>query len=564
MKNYLRKIMFHSSVRIWSYMLVFFAYAIVTVKFSKMLGLAFDVARGTKRDYWQYAKELCIITILMMVLYTIYSMIKVQSRKVINNNLRTKLYESINKLPIDEYMKKDCDSYTSILVNDTTMIETNYITPYLCIIEEIITLLVAIVAIITMNWMCSLFVLFVSVIPLVIPKLFVGKLQSMMMSYSQENEEFLKSTSSYMEGVEVFKNYNAVSVVDSQFDKSNKELGTVKRRAYQYMDILISVIAVVSNMVILGILVFGMILALNGLLTVGEIFAITFISGSIAGPLSKISQNLPKIMGCKEIVNKLNKILNYTYKEKENVEDIIETITLDQVSLEIDNKQILNQITLDLEKNKKYAFVGTSGSGKSTLLKLILGYYNDYQGEIKINNHLLQNVSEDSLYKQITYISQNNLLLEGTVKDNITMFEPNYEKSDISSVIEFAALDNKIKEMNDGLDTWISESGVNFSGGEKQRISIARAMLKNSSFYFLDEATSALDYENYLRIEKCLMNKPNTTLVSVTHRIDKSILGKYDKIFVFHNGQICEQGHFDELYMKKGFFYELVKAQKTS
>ena len=134
-----------------------------------------------------------------------------------------------------------------------------------------------------------------------------------------------------------------VNVVDSQFDKSNKKLGTVKRVAYQYMDILISFIAVASNMVILSILIFGMILALNGLLTVGEIFAITFISASIAGPLSSISQNLPQIMGCKEIVNKLNNIINYTYQEKENIEDVIETITLDEVSLEINNKQILKK-----------------------------------------------------------------------------------------------------------------------------------------------------------------------------------------------------------------------------
>ena len=105
-------------------------------------------------------------------------------------------------------MKKDCESYTSILINDTTMVEANYITPYFSIIEEVITLLVAIVALISMNWMCSIFVIIVSLIPILIPKLFMGKLQNMLMSYSQENEEFLKSTSNYMEGVEVFKNYN--------------------------------------------------------------------------------------------------------------------------------------------------------------------------------------------------------------------------------------------------------------------------------------------------------------------------------------------------------------------
>lgn len=562
MKNSLRKIMFGSSILTWIYLSIYVIYGITAIRFSKLLGLSFDIASGSMEGFKEFTIELILIMVAMLALYAIYSRIKLVSNKRIKRTVKKNLYSSIFNAPISVFKKQNHESYASMLINDTKLIETEYIEPTFSLIEEVVMLSLALVALVQMNWMCCLFVLVVSLLPIIVPGLFVSGLQRRMMVYASENTTFLNQTSNLMESIELYKNRNGSEVLELRFDNNNLILSKVKKDAYQFMDVLISSIAVSANMVLLGILVFGMVLALNNILSIGEVFAILFISGSIVAPLGSISQKMPQVMGCKEIITKYNETLNIKIKDKEDLTEEVELITMDNVSLELDEKLILNNISLRLEKNKKYAFVGSSGSGKSTVLKTILGYYEDYKGLVKYNEKSLHNISSESLYNQLTYVNQETQLFECTIRENLTMFNPNITDDQLIDATRFAEIDHKIDNLEEGYETLISESGGNLSGGEKQRISIARAILKNSPIYMLDEATSALDHENYLRIEQKLLNRKNTTLITVTHRIEEAILGKYDKVFVFHEGKCKEQGTFEELITEKGQFYKLYNSQK--
>ena len=221
-----------------------------------------------------------------------------------------------------------------------------------------------------------------------------------------------------------------------------------------------------------------------------------------------------------------------------------------------DDKVILNEINYKFEKNKSYAIVGTSGSGKTTLINLLLGKYNNYFGDIYYNNADLKNISLDSLFEIASFVEQNVFVFDDSIINNITMYS-NVDEELLKEAINKSGLAKLIDEK--GPDYRCGENGCNLSGGEKQRISIARALVKKSQLLLLDEATSALDNETSSSITNNLLRINNTTKIMITHRLDEEILNQFDEIVVMKNGQIVEFGTYSELMKNNGTFKSLVE-----
>ncbi len=228
------------------------------------------------------------------------------------------------------------------------------------------------------------------------------------------------------------------------------------------------------------------------------------------------------------------------------------TLTMQDVSFSYAEELTVEKASMVFQAGKKYAIVGKSGSGKSTLLKLLAGYYSDYVGKISVDGHA------DS-HCDISLISQNVFLFDDTIRNNITLFG-NYPQEAVDQVVHMAGLDAVVAELKNGLETKVEENGSRFSGGERQRIAIARALLHHKSVLLLDEATSALDNENALRIEQNVLDLENITCIEVTHRMVPGLLRQYDKILVMENGRIVEQGSFEELMVRGDVFQHLYAA----
>lgn len=220
----------------------------------------------------------------------------------------------------------------------------------------------------------------------------------------------------------------------------------------------------------------------------------------------------------------------------------------------------MDNINLTLEKNKKYAIVGESGSGKSTLIKLLMRYYNDYSGSILIDNNDLKSIYSSDLYKNISMIQQNVFMFDDSIKENIRLYS-NHDDDDILKSCERAGLSKLINNLPNGIDSLVGENGNKLSGGEKQRIAIARALINNTQILILDESTSALDNETAYNLENSLLDLKDLTLVTVTHKLIKNILNKYDEIIVMKNGSVVEKGSFEYLLSQKGYFYSLYYIQ---
>ena len=218
---------------------------------------------------------------------------------------------------------------------------------------------------------------------------------------------------------------------------------------------------------------------------------------------------------------------------------------------------------MSFEKGKKYALVGESGSGKSTIIRSLLGYYDNYTGDVCYDQYNQKDIVLSDIYREITYVPQNTIIFNGTLRENLTMFDNDrYSDSVLYEVLELVNLLDCVKKLEKGLDSIISDNQNDFSGGEKQRLAIARALLKGKKIFILDEATSALDYKNYLIVEEILFRIKGSTVISVTHRYDKKVLKNYDKIYVLKEGGLVEEGNFNHLISNKGYFSTLYYTQK--
>ncbi len=544
-----------------TFFITYLIYSYLTVIFSKLIGLSLDVAQSKDREYFQeFLIHLLIITVSVILMYFIYSYFEARYLENVYTSTRTKLFNGIMNKPMSQYIEEGDAALSSNLINDIRVLEDNYIKPYIEVSKEIILLIISLITLLQINIWTTLFIGCVSFVPILLPNLFMKKLNHKMNSYGNELQQYTLKINDYLAGYEFFKYNNVELKVFEKHGVYNKELARQKRKAFLYLDFVSNSVAVSSILITIGVLLVGMFLAIHGQLTIGEVFAISFISNGVSGPLGNISNYLPKIQGSDAFLMKYNGFL-ITPNNKEPISPMEQNIRLDHVSLSFD-KPVLNNVSLELDKNKKYTIIGESGSGKSTLFKLILGYYENYTGEILVDNQSIKNKDMNSIYNFIACVSQNTYLFQGSIKDNLTMFRQSIEDDTINKVLEMVEMKEKIAALEHGLKTVIEEGGKNFSGGEKQRISIARALLNNKDVLFLDEATSALDEENYLKIEQNLILLSNITIISITHRIAKEVLLGYDEIIVMKNGMVEEKGNFKELIDKKGYFYQLYSNQE--
>ena len=274
----------------------------------------------------------------------------------------------------------------------------------------------------------------------------------------------------------------------------------------------------------------------------------------------QIPSSLSKRLSCNPLFSKISEIIKI---ENDNIlgKEIkeIDEIKVANLKFMIDDKEILKDVNFKFEKNKSYAIVGTSGSGKTTLINLLLGKYKNYLGDVYYNDIELKEISLDSLFEIASFVEQNVFIFDDSIINNITMFS-NIDKTLLDEAINKSGLSQLIKEKGENYKC--GENGCNLSGGEKQRISIARALVKKSKILFLDEATSALDNETAISVINNLLEIDNVTKVMITHKLDEEVLLKFNEIIVMKNGMIVEAGNYSELINNNSTFKSLIEFSK--
>ena len=306
----------------------------------------------------------------------------------------------------------------------------------------------------------------------------------------------------------------------------------------------------------------GFFLAFKNVMSIGMVIAFIQLGNFILHPVRYLAPQLSNRKAAIKLIERISDVIEKEEKKKEGSQlmNFEKDIVFRNLNFSYGEEQtVLENINLCFEKGKSYAIVGGSGSGKSTLFKLLLGHHTDYQGDLLIDGIPIKEIDLDSLYDQISIIQQDVFLFDSSIKDNITMFR-SFDETKVMNAIEQAGLTSLIEEK--GEDYSCGEGGKNLSGGEKQRVSIARCLVRGTPILLMDEATASLDNNIAQMVENKILSMENLTRIIVTHRFNEAIMRKYDEIFVMNRGSMIEQGTFDELMDKQGYFYSLYNVSQ--
>lgn len=509
--------------------------------------------------------SLIYLGIFFLIFFFIVNYFRYYCRRVllkkINSQLKDDVFNSVLSKDINSFNATNSAKYISILNNDISKIETDYFINIPNMLNNLITCIIATIALFIYSPLIGIVTIISSSITLIIPKLYGDKVSKKQNKYFNYLEIYNSKIKDIFNGFEIIKGFNIDNEIKFQHKNhvSNLEgLQSEFRKASYNSYVLQSSLHYIGCIIQL---VFSIYLVLIGNVTFGVLLGTMQVSNYVFNPIKSLSEDFLTLKSIKHIKDKVEVIINSSCETevqecKEEVE-VSTPIELKNLTYTYDGGNIgLKNINFQFEKGRKYALVGSSGSGKSTLVKLIMKYYNDYDGEILIGNKSLKHIDKSSLYKYYSIIPQKVMLFNDTLKNNISMFQT-YSDEDIYNVIRDVNLEHIVKDLPDELNTIVSESGNNFSGGEQQRISLARSFLKNSEVMLIDEATSSLDNKNSNQIEELILQRDNLTAIVVTHKLNENILQKYDCIVLLNDGEIAEYGSFTELMNRKQYFYSL-------
>ena len=308
-------------------------------------------------------------------------------------------------------------------------------------------------------------------------------------------------------------------------------------------------------------------LVFGGKLTAGEVMTLTFYSFFIFGPLQEIGNIILSYREAEASLNNFHALMEKPSEPRphypRHVGDI-ELLSFENISFKHQTAQYnaLENINFTVSKGETIAFVGPSGAGKSTLMKLLVGLYHSQEGNILYNNINSNDIVFDELRSQIGFVTQDTQLFAGTIRENLLFVYPDATEKDLFNALHKASCDTLLSRAEKGIDTMIGEGGLKLSGGEKQRLSIARALIRNPHLLIFDEATSALDSiteEEITNTIKNISSQKQQITVMIAHRL--STIMHADRIYVLEKGQVVETGNHHELLVEKGLYYAMWRQQ---
>ena len=467
-------------------------------------------------------------------------------------------FQKLTEKSIHSFHDEHTATYLSALTNDATSIETDYLAQQISLIEKVVTFLGALTMMMCYSPLMTAIAIGLTIFPLSASLLIGNKLETVERKVSECNKDFTSALGDCLSGFSVVKSFKAEREIFRLFATNNKVLEHEKFNKRRITVIVGMIGAVTGILAQLGVFIASTYLALSGYgLTPGVVIVFVNLMNFLIQPIAELPALFARRKAAISLIDKMAAALekNSTSVGNKEIFSISSGIRFDNVSFGYDeDKKVLHELSTYFDKGKAYAIVGSSGSGKSTLLNLLMASSSNYEGKILFDSTELRTISTESLYELISVIQQNVFVFNASIKDNITMFR-SFPQQEIDNAIEHAHLSNLLSERGDAY--LCGENGKGLSGGEKQRISIARSLLKKSSILLADEVTAALDAQTSYQVISDILDLDGITRIVVTHALEEVLLRRYDSIIVLKDGHIEESGKFDELMEKKGYFYAL-------
>ena len=480
-------------------------------------------------------------------------------------NLRGKLYSKVISMPISYFLNKKKGDLMSRITADILEIQTSYLSILELMVREPLTILFTLIVMFTISPELTLFVILFIPISGFIISIIGKKLRKDSKEVQQQQSNFLSMIDETISGQKVIKSFLSESFFNQKFDSINEMLYKFSNKVINRKN-LAGPFSEFMGILVIGVLLWfgGKMVLINETISGTTFIVFMGLAYNILTPAKNLSKSFYSIKKGNAAAERVFEIIEFKLDNDSNRDQLLETfkdkIEFKNVDFSYGQSKILDKISFTIKKGQSVALVGSSGSGKTTIANLLNGFYNSDSGSISIDGMEISSITRESLYKNISIVTQESILFNDTIMNNIRIGDLDSTDVDIINAAKEANAHEFILEQSEKYDTNIGDYGGKLSGGQKQRLTIARAMLKSPSILILDEATSSLDSESEKKIQdaidKLMLDK--TSLI-IAHKF--STIKKCDKIILIDKGRIVAEGTHDELINSNSSYKNMNELQ---
>lgn len=537
----------------------------------KLSGLAIDyiepgAGKVNFEMVYHYATLMAIFFLASSILGYLLSVLMIKTSQKVVYKMRKDLFEAISTLPVSYFDTHKTGDILSRMSYDVDVINTSLSNDIIQICTSVITVVGSLAMMLSISPILVL--VFVITVPMSIfvTKNRVKKTRPIFRERSASVGRLNGFVEEMLAGHKTIAAYDRKEQVIANFDVRNEEVVNAYYKADYQGTMTGPSVNFINNLSLSLITVFGAVLYIFGGITLGNISSFVLYSRKFSGPINEVANIMNEFQSAFSAAERVFRVLDepreaadvYGAKDIEDVEGIVEIKNVNFGYEE--NKTILKDMSLKAEKGSLTAIVGPTGAGKTTIINLLMRFYDIQEGAIFVDGNEIKDLTRRSLRGSYAMVLQDTWLFSGTVYDNIAYGNENVTKEDVENAAKAAMIHDFIMSLPDGYDTILSENATNISKGQKQLLTIARAMLLNANMLILDEATSNVDTMTEIKIQAAMRNlmKDKTCFV-IAHRL--STIKNADTILVVNQGSIVEQGTHKELMERDGFYKKMYQAQ---
>lgn len=510
---------------------------------------------------------------LMMILYLFSSlfsyllsilMLRISQR--VTKRMRNDVFEKLTELPVNYYDTKQAGDIISRISYDIDVISTSISTDVVQIMASVITVIGSLIMMILISPVMVLVMLVTIPLSILYTRYMSGKVRPL---YAKRSEK-LGSLNGFVEemvsGQKTIKAYAREEVVQEKFDSINHEAVEAYYDADYYSSIVGPTVNFINNLSLSLVTVFGAVLFLLGQLSLGSISSFILYSRKFSGPINEAANIVSELQSAAAAAERVFKILDEEPEKtdsREAAELKVEkgSVILQDVTFGYHpDRVILKNLSMKAKEGNLIAIVGPTGAGKTTIINLLMRFYDINGGNITIDGQNILEVTRKSLRMAYSMVLQDTWVFHGTIFENIAYGKENATMEEVVEAAKAAKIHSYIKKLPNGYHTILDEDGINMSKGQKQLLTIARAMLMDSKILILDEATSNVDTRTEIQIQAAMRKlMENKTCFVIAHRL--STIKNADRILVVNDGNVVEQGSHKELMEKRGFYHRMYSSQ---
>lgn len=519
-------------------------YSGVSVLKSILMSVIFD------ENSLSSVRMLVCIVIGFLIIYLVVITVQQHVVEVLKNKIRyhlnRNLYQAYISKNIAAFQEKDSSEILNEFNNEVNIVVDNYVSAKLNIFSLTVSLLLGSIYIANLSFEILLFLLLCAFLTLFINNIFKHRLENNQKKYLLAMQQWLFCIKNFCRSFKDIKILSLEKTFCDELDNENESLESSILQNNGLVKLISALNSFISEIMFFVTLLFGMVLIYYNRLSIGELLGIAQASNMVIMPIMNYANLRNTIISSKPVLEKLEKnCILHKKKEIIKLEGDIHAIRLQDVNFDYGNHRIFDHTSLEIKQGKKYLIIGKSGDGKSTLLEILTKQ--KYADGVYVNEENLQNIAFDTYVDKFSYVNQSNDLLPFSFEKNITLGKTE-SKYTLQELISRFHLEAVFHNKRDGLDI----EHLNLSGGEKQRICLARALYRNKKWLFLDEAFSAIDKSCSDEIHQYILSDPSITVLSIEHKISKETVSLYDEVLLFENKRILSMSTKE--YLSSSFY----------